>query len=202
MTLLLLPPSDIIAWHLVDGWLSPTEADRLAALASLVPAAGTIVEIGTYRGRATAALAIGAQQSGCRLISIDHYAGVAGVDADWSSSPALVEHNLAHVLAGRARPGWSADLRAAASADVAGDWPAGELVDLLFIDGSHDQQSVEHDLAAWWGHVAPAGTVALHDYCAGHGAGVMAAVAPYISSRRARLVGHAGLIAELRKVSD
>lgn len=189
-------PSDIPEWHAIDGWLSPAEADRLYTLATQIrtPLRGQIVEIGTYRGRATAALAHGCRPIQAHLTTYDHYQGVVGADADWSSSPDLVAQNLATV---GIRSG--VVIRALASVEAAAAWKGGP-IDLLFIDGSHDEQSVSADLVAWWPHVRVGSIVALHDYQPGHGDGVIAAVAPYLADGRAQKVGHVGMLAELRKM--
>lgn len=190
-----MQPSKLPEWHRIDGWLSPQEADRLFALAAALPQRARVVEIGTYRGRATAALAHGCRGNQGRLTTYDHYQGVAGAAADWSSSPELVAQNLATV---GIRSG--VEIRALASLDAALAWTGGAIA-LLFVDGSHDELSVAADLAAWWPHVQVGGIVALHDYQPGHGDGVIAAVQPYLDDGRAQKVGHIGMLAELRKVA-
>jgi predicted O-methyltransferase YrrM len=188
-------PSKLPIWTAIDGWLSGNEADLLCHLASRLPMGARVVEISTYRGRGTAALALGCSLSMATLTSIDHYQGVAGAMADWSSSPdrvretlRLFDLNLSMI-----------DLLAMPSEEAASDWQAGP-IDLLFLDGSHDEVSVRADLTAWWSHVALGGSVCLHDYCAGHGDGVIAATAPYLADGRAQLLGTIDLTAHLEKL--
>src|SRR5262245_13261555 len=88
-------PSESRFWHAIDGWLTPHEADLLYRLAVDLPPGAQVVEIGTYRGRATAALGLGCMASGAKVTSIDHYQGVAGAAADWESSPDRVRLSLA-----------------------------------------------------------------------------------------------------------
>lgn len=55
----------------IDGFLSPAEAELLYRLASEVPTGGTIVEIGSFQGRSTVCLGLGAKQSGASVYAID-----------------------------------------------------------------------------------------------------------------------------------
>lgn len=191
-----MQPSKLQTWRAIDGWLFPNEADLLCHLASRLPMGAQVVEIGTYRGRGTAALALGCAGSLATLTSIDHYQGVAGAVADWSSSPDRVRETLRVFDLNLAM----IDLLAMPSEEAASDWQGGP-IDLLFLDGSHDEASVRCDLAAWWPHVTIGGSVCLHDYCAGHGDGVIAAAAPYLADGRAKLLGTIDLIAHLEKLA-
>lgn len=186
-------PSDLPFWHTIDGWLSAAEADTLYDLAAVLPAWAAVVEIGTYRGRATAALALGCAESGAALTTIDHYQGVVGAAADWSSSPARVQTTLALLpLPPAMHP--RVTYLAVASVQAAATWP-GTPVHLLVVDGSHDEASVTADLTAWWPYLAPGATVAVHDYCAGHGDGVLRAVDACVAAGRTRLVRCVDLLA-------
>ncbi len=49
-------------------------------------------------------------------------------------------------------------------------------IDFVYIDGAHDYDNVCMDLIFWAYKVRENGIIALHDYMAGHGAGVMKAV--------------------------
>jgi predicted O-methyltransferase YrrM len=52
-------------------------------------------------------------------------------------------------------------------------------IDFVFIDGAHDYDNACADLIFWSYKVRENGIIALHDYMAGHGAGVMKAVDGY-----------------------
>jgi predicted O-methyltransferase YrrM len=58
------------------------------------------------------------------------------------------------------------------------DFEDGSL-DFVYIDGAHDFDNVCMDLIFWVPKVKNGGVIALHDYMAGHGAGVMKAVDGY-----------------------
>jgi Methyltransferase domain len=58
----------------IQGWLAKEEAAALHAAARAVPPGRWIVEIGSHRGRSTAALATG-KRPGVRLLAIDSFGG-------------------------------------------------------------------------------------------------------------------------------
>lgn len=54
-----------------------------------------------------------------------------------------------------------------------------ESLDFVFIDGAHDYDNACVDLIFWAYKVRPGGIISLHDWMAGHGAGVMQAINGY-----------------------
>jgi predicted O-methyltransferase YrrM len=139
---------------LVDGYLYPHEAVCLRRIARDLPLDLPIVEIGSYRGRSTLCLASGLRARGRgRLVSVDPHV--------YRSEPELRE-NLAHFGMDEL-----VEVNVATSLDVAATWrgPAGA----VFVDGNHEAEAVEADVAAWLPHLAPGGFLLLHD-AAGPGA--------------------------------
>src|SRR5690242_12929620 len=57
--------------HAIIGHLSPNEAQLLYDLAAAVPQDGVIVEIGSYQGKSTVCLGLGAKEAGARVYAID-----------------------------------------------------------------------------------------------------------------------------------
>ena len=159
----------------IDGWLTRNEAATLYELATR--AKGAIVEIGSWQGRSTAALALGSMDGSQHPVyAIDSFVGVPPLDRPtaggqrpgWSSSsPELLRANLDRVgVNGLVRIVPKPSLEAAAEAPEC---------DLLFVDGGHDYDSVKIDLAAYLPKVQLGGFVALHD-CTSSEPGVCQAV--------------------------
>ncbi len=136
----------------IDGWLSEREAETLYDFAQR--ASGPIVEIGSHRGRSTAALALGSMAGGKHAVyAIDSFSGVEGADG---SSPQLLRANLdAAGVNGLVR------ILPKTSADAAAEVPAE--IDVLFIDGAHDYESVLRDINTYAPRVRIGGRVVLHD---------------------------------------
>jgi predicted O-methyltransferase YrrM len=168
-------PSAQPGWADIPGWLTPHEADHLCTLAAR---GGTVVEIGTYRGRSAVALGLGARAAGGHVTTFDIFSGDpavagSGPEDEDAAGRALAAFGLyRHV-----------DVLRYSSADAAVWWD--EPIDLLFIDGGHDYASVAADIAAWWPHLRPGATVCFHDHQHGHGDGVVRAVAELLASGRA-----------------
>lgn len=157
-------PAWLAAVQNIDGWLSVREATALYDLARAT--AGPIIEIGSYWGRSTAALALGAMAGqGAELFAIDSFIGVPPVDRQtehgarpgWKgSSPSqLLENLTAAGVRGKVT------IVAKASADAANDVP--DECGLLFIDGGHQYEEVLVDMQLYLPKVAPGGMVVLHD---------------------------------------
>jgi len=127
-------------------------ADELALLertAADLCEGGLIVEIGACYGGSTATLALAAPQA--LVLSIDTF-GWSPVEAMPASAAQLLT-NMAGAGAGNVA------VLPADSHAVGAVWS--RPIDLLFVDGGHDDASVRGDLAAFGPH---AGTVAVHDY--------------------------------------
>lgn len=115
---------------------------------------GVIVAIGSYRGQTDCALALNAHVP---VYAIDNRAGSVGEDTPFGDvdRPYWMRNVLELSLGEKLRPINLLSLQ------VAQVWT--QPIGLLFIDGSHDYESVRDDLNAWLPHVVNGGIVALHD---------------------------------------
>lgn len=129
--------------------------------------AGAIVELGSYMGGSTIALAMGARVSANRniVIAVDdhewhrHAAGQVSADAvaRLPSTLPVLKRNLE-----RAGVTDCVQVLVADTAEVA-DRTAAE-VSLLLIDAGHDERSLREDMDAWLPKLPSGGVVAFHDY--------------------------------------
>lgn len=67
-----------------------------------------------------------------------------------------------------ARFGGRAELRAETSEELEAKLPAGELFDLVFVDGPHTYANVRNDIRRWLPRVRRGGILAGHDFTAAH----------------------------------
>jgi predicted O-methyltransferase YrrM len=144
----------------VEGWMSPDELEVLYALAARAPGDGAVVEIGTYRGRATVALALGAGDGGgSPVYTFDPHLPFVGPRGGVFGpvDQASLYANLATAGVGERVFVVSLDSRA-----VARVWPGGP-VGLLFIDGDHNAEAVWDDFWSWRPHLPVGATVAFDD---------------------------------------
>ncbi|MGH7139602.1 MAG: class I SAM-dependent methyltransferase [Pirellulales bacterium] len=144
----------------IEGQTSYEELLSLHDAARHVGSHQAIVEIGSYRGRSTVALALGALAGTCRRVyAVDPHVDFIGPcgghygPVDQQALYAnLARFGVGHVVFAVALPGKSA----------AAGWP-GPPVGLLWIDGDHRYESVRADLAAWYPHLAADGLIGFHD---------------------------------------
>jgi predicted O-methyltransferase YrrM len=136
----------------VAGWLSGAEGDLLFTLAQRCRE-GCIVEIGSFAGRSTTFLAAGSE-AGARVVV---YAIDPHIEPETGQSrfPAFQRQIEAAGLSRIVRPIVGTSVQAAGSFN--------EPVELLFIDGAHDEESVRQDWELWEPRVLPGGYVAMHD---------------------------------------
>lgn len=181
----------------VEGWLSDGQARRLYDAARTLPAAGRIVEIGSYRGRSAIVFAHAAPD-GVEVVAIDPHAGndrgprqIHGTAAEGDSDHAAFRANLER--AGAAERVRHVRLPSqAALAEVEGP------VDVLYVDGAHRYRPASADIARWSERVKPGGTMLIHDSFSSIGV-TLATLRHLLGSGRFAYVGRTGSLAEYRR---
>jgi predicted O-methyltransferase YrrM len=144
----------------VPGHLGENESRFLGLLAACVPARGTIVEIGSFKGRSTVMLAKVASHYGLGpIVAIDPH-----------NSPILLDHQANPEASSyrdflnSIRTAGVADQvesHVAYSAEVANSWS--RPIRLLWIDGDHSYEGAKEDFDRFFPHLVPGGVVAFHD---------------------------------------
>jgi len=142
----------------IDGFVLPSECRLLYQLAQEA-VEGDIVEIGTYRGRATSALALGSRDGhGVKVYGVDpHHEAVGVFGQRYGPSDAqLWRLNLTRSGVRDLVQEVSLD-----SLDAANGWSMP--LALVFVDGDHRYGAVCADVEAWSPHLVDHGLLALHD---------------------------------------
>jgi predicted O-methyltransferase YrrM len=144
----------------VPGHLAENEARFLGLLAACTPAKGTILEIGSFKGRSTVMLA--------KVAS--HYGSGRVVAVDPHDSPILLGQNngeAASSLQSFLNAINAAGISSAVEPHVA---PSGQVsvswnrpLRLLWIDGDHSYEGAKADLDGFLPHLVSGGIVAIHD---------------------------------------
>jgi predicted O-methyltransferase YrrM len=150
----------------LDGYFD-YEALYLEAAAA-VPAGGIAVEVGVWRGKSLAFLAVefANRAKQVRLVGVDLFGTTEDMQHPATPHTALLQLFLNH--------GVNAELHQRISWEAADSFADGS-VDFVFIDAAHDYESVSKDLAAWWPKVKLGGIMAGHDATIYH-PGVLQAV--------------------------
>jgi predicted O-methyltransferase YrrM len=149
----------------VEGFMQPIELHWLAMQAS---ACNTILEIGSWKGRSTKAMALVCPGT---VYAVDHWDGSKselatthsevlklGVDGLFN----IFKANLSEEIKTNKVIPIREDSQAAAirlRGEKGLRW-----IDMVFIDGEHTYEAVKKDILSWTPHVAPGGLLCGHDY--------------------------------------
>jgi len=142
----------------VRGWLFREEAYLLFKAAQICQPPSSIVEIGSYEGRSTAALANGAKST-VEIFAIDPHTGdktevESGQKIDTFEAFLNNMKNYPHVVPIRQ---FSVDAVSIVKLKI-------QNVGLLFIDGWHSEEAVSEDIKSWIPLCAPQTTVIFDDW--------------------------------------
>jgi predicted O-methyltransferase YrrM len=164
----MLPGSELL--NNVKGFLDDTEGQRLHLLALEAGEHGPCLEIGSYCGKSALYLGAACRENRTVLFSIDHHRGSeeqqpgqSFFDPElWSPHSGTID-----TISYFRRTIQRADLEdvvlpiVCRSSVAARFWqiPLG----LVFIDGSHDYESVLADFIGWKDHLVPGGYLIFHD---------------------------------------
>lgn len=146
----------------VPGWTDQDMEALYREAIARTPEGGMLVEIGCWKGRSLCYLLVEAKNSGKNLsiYGVDHFEGSVG-------EPTLLqiaeEEDLLNICKQNClRAGYPFTLHCQASTFAAECFRDASL-DFIFIDASHDYDSVRADIVAWLPKVKPGGLLAGHD---------------------------------------
>jgi predicted O-methyltransferase YrrM len=180
----------------LEGWMTPAQGARLFAAARNCPSPGTIVEIGSFRGKSTVVLATAAG-AGVEIIAIDPHAGNDRGPEEWDGFADQASEDHGVFLANLAAGGVADRVRhLRAFSDAAHGEIAGP-IDLLYVDGAHRYRPARADLRDWGARVSPGGTMLIHDSFSSVGV-TFAILRELLLGNRWRYVGRSGSLTEYR----
>jgi predicted O-methyltransferase YrrM len=132
----------------VPGWLSDEEGEALYELARECSGRGVIVEIGSWKGKSTICLGLGSRAGNdVRVFAVDPHADYRHGEFKDNIERAGIA-DLVTPLKGF-------------SQQVVDGFD--EPIELLFVDGSHEEDDVREDFERWVPKVVDGGIVAFHD---------------------------------------
>jgi predicted O-methyltransferase YrrM len=149
------------AYKEIPGWF-PTSAERLfASVVETADPGETLIEIGTYLGRSACYLAECAALRGVQLDlrTVDHFRGSAEHTPEQRRNLKERCHNYLRASG----VGHLLTICETTSTNCALSH-ADESVAFVYLDGSHDYESVRDDISAWWPKIRPGGVLAGDDF--------------------------------------
>src|SRR3954454_22895959 len=152
------------------GFMPPDEGLALHDAAAATTAPGPFLEIGSYCGKSAVYLGAAARQRDTVLFSVDHHRGSEENQPGWEYHEAdLVDPDVGKIdtLPYFRRTIHDAGLEDVVIATVADSPTLARFwttpLAFLFIDGGHGTEPAHRDFELWTPHVAPGGTLAIHD---------------------------------------
>jgi beta-1,4-mannosyl-glycoprotein beta-1,4-N-acetylglucosaminyltransferase len=146
----------------LDGWISDVEAKKIASRAR---DAKVIIEVGSWHGKSTRALA---DNTPGKVYAIDHWLGSKAEPGTHASAMRLdgdhafleFQKNLFdHITSGKVLPLRMSSLNAAGLLRE-----KGIKADMIFIDGGHEYEEVAADIRAYLPLLSESGIICGHDY--------------------------------------
>ena len=155
------------------GFMPTDEGDALWEAATEAAAAvpnRPFLEVGSYCGKSTVWLGAAAQATDTILFALDHHRGSEENQAGWEHHDAdLVDQAIGRMdtLPTFRRTIFDAGLEGSVVALVGDSPTVGRFwttpLAFLFIDGGHGHDPAHRDYELWTPHVAPGGTLCIHD---------------------------------------
>ncbi len=143
--------------------ISDLEIQHLCWLAAQVPEGGSVVEIGSHRGKSTCALGCGLRAAGhltAKIYAIDLWTlGKGRVFEHYSSQETWEIFNKQVTALGLSE---IVNPRMMSSEEAASKRK--RPVHLLFVDGGHKYQDVHEDYLLWNDFIPAGGRIAFHDF--------------------------------------
>ncbi len=146
---------DISYAETVTGWMAPSE---LTYLATLAERSRCIAEIGSWRGRSSSVLA---QHTRGIVVCVDTWRGSVEHQPELQGRPASGVFYAFRENTARYDNIWPLLANSLTGARIISHSPL--RFDLIFIDASHDYESVKADIEAWSPLLAEGGILCGHD---------------------------------------
>lgn len=151
----------------VDGHMLDVQCFALQLLAADGPGSGAIVELGSFKGKSTICLALGAKGAGRELVyAVDHFQGsTEHQEGEPNEDPTIVAEGTTYhsFLTNIAAQGVQDQVVPVPSTSAAAARRWDKPVRLLFIDADHSYESSRADFEAWAPHVVDGGLIVFHD---------------------------------------
>jgi hypothetical protein len=142
------------------GFLTEREARFLALIAACAPAQGTILEIGSYKGKSTVGLASIAQHYGLGpVVAVDPHSAPSVTDYGHGTQASSWDDFLASLRGAGVEQ--AVEAHRAFSRDLAPEWR--RPIRVLWIDGDHTYRGAHEDISLFRRHLVPGAIIALHD---------------------------------------
>jgi len=144
------------------GYLSEREARLIMAAAALAPATGKNLEIGSFKGRSTVAIAFVTRELGLgTVVAVDPHTSPASTDPDLRRSGQTSSYEDFVTNLKSAGVYDRVEIKRVYSHDLARDWT--DPIRFLWIDGDHTYEGAKADIDMFKPFLVEGAIVAMHD---------------------------------------
>lgn len=141
----------------IEGLLSLKEGILLYNLARNCKGNGVIVEIGSYKGKSTAWLAMGSKNGkNVKIYAVDPHKSALAIEGAGKDTFQDFKRNMKYM-------GFEDIVLPIVKTSKSAAENFKEPVELIFIDGSHEYEDVKLDFELWYPKVIDGGIMAFHD---------------------------------------
>ena len=149
-------------WQSVSGWFDGSDADFYKSMIDQSPSPAHFVEVGSWKGRSSAYMVVESINSGkqIQIDCVDTWLGSDGLFEDED----VINNRLFEVFTENMKPVEGLYKAVRLSSLEAAKLYEDNSLDLVFIDASHDYDSVKADITAWYPKVKNGGIISGHDY--------------------------------------
>lgn len=152
-------------WKDVPGYFFDVDGLDYMHLTNMLPDGGSMVEIGSFRGKSLASVSENIKRKNLQVVSVDLFDKVISESYVEPDVYAKRDGMLDDFVTTLEKFGLSehVEVLAAKSTDAA-ELLSCTQFDLVFIDADHSYEAVKSDIEAWWPLVKEGGIMAGHDY--------------------------------------
>ena len=144
----------------VPGFLAELEFRALALLAYCAPNDGVILEIGSFKGKSTLALASVARHYGLGpVVSVDPHTAPSVTDPDLAGKSSSFDDFVTTIRSANLEQ--QVEVHRAFSQDVVKNW--NRKIRMLWIDGDHTYKGTKQDFELFSPYLLAGATIAFHD---------------------------------------
>lgn len=151
--------------------MHPVEVEALYKLCVQVPPTGVVIEVGCQLGRSSSVIEQVGKALRHKIIHIDPYTEAIDALKSWAETMYRIGGDREHAFT----------LLCMRTEQATWHLSNYGQIDMAFIDGNHDKEAVEIDLALVAEKIKVGGILVCHDYSCAEWHGVADAVDPYLS---------------------
>lgn len=144
----------------IEGWFDYNDVSLYEEMVSLSKDGSVFVEIGCFKGRSTVAMCelIKKHNKKIKFVAVDHFKG------SWEHQDDPTIKNLFNIFLENTKEYHGYFHIMPQPSEHSAGFFEDKTIDFVYIDASHDYESVKQDLNLWHPKIKTGGTIGGHDY--------------------------------------